>query len=72
MKQIIVVAVLVAQSCLAVCDPTGCSPPGASVHGILQVRVLEWVAIWCLPKLNENLCLYKDGTTVTQLYLTPN
>ena len=26
-------------------DPTGCSPPGSSVHGILQARILEWVAI---------------------------
>ena len=27
------------------CDPMGCSPPGSSVHGILQARILEWVAI---------------------------
>ena len=27
------------------CDPTGCSPPGSSVHGIFQTRILEWVAI---------------------------
>ena len=27
------------------CDPMDCSPPGSSVHGILQVRILEWVAI---------------------------
>ena len=27
------------------CDPTGCSPPGSSVHGILQARTLEWVAV---------------------------
>ena len=35
----------VAQSCLTLCDPMDCSPPGSSVHGILQVRVLEWGAI---------------------------
>jgi len=35
---------LVAQSCLTLCDPTDCSPPGSSVHGILQARILEWVA----------------------------
>ena len=35
----------VAQSCPAVCDPKDCSPPGSSVHGILQARVLEWGAI---------------------------
>ena len=27
------------------CDPGGCSPPGSSVHGILQARILGWVAI---------------------------
>ena len=27
------------------CNPMDCSPPGSSVHGILQVRILEWVAI---------------------------
>ena len=35
----------VAQSCPALCNPVDCSPPGSSVHGILQARVLEWVAI---------------------------
>ena len=37
--------VLVAQSCLTLCDPMDCSPLGSSVHGILQARILEWVAI---------------------------
>ena len=37
--------VLVAQSCLTLCDPIDCSPPGSSVHGILQPRILEWVTI---------------------------
>ena len=35
----------VAQSCLTLRDPMDCSPPGSSVHGIFQARVLEWVAI---------------------------
>ena len=35
----------VTQSCLTLSDPMDCSPPGSSVHGILQARVLEWVAI---------------------------
>ena len=39
------VKVLVAQLCLTLCDPMDCSPPGSSAHGILQARVLEWVAI---------------------------
>ena len=34
-----------AQLCLTVCDPMDCSPPGSSVHGILQARILEWVVI---------------------------
>ena len=33
------------QSCLTFGDPIDCSPPGFSVHGILQVRILEWVAV---------------------------
>ena len=33
------------QSCLTLCDPMDCSPPGSSVHGILQARILEWVAM---------------------------
>ena len=33
------------QSCPTLCDPMDCSPPGSSVHGILQARTLEWVAI---------------------------
>ena len=36
---------LVTQSCLTLCGPMDCSPPGSSVHGILQARILEWVAI---------------------------
>ena len=37
--------VLVSQSCPTLCDPVDCNPPGSSVHGILQARILEWVAI---------------------------
>ena len=39
------VCVFVAQSCPTLCDPTDCSPPGSSVPGIFQARMLEWVAI---------------------------
>ena len=38
------VCVLVTQSCPTLWDPMDCSPPGSSVHGILQARILEWVA----------------------------
>ena len=33
------------QSCLTLCDSMDCSPPGSSVHGILQARILEWVTM---------------------------
>ena len=35
----------VTQSCPTLCDPMDCSLPGSSIHGILQARILEWVAI---------------------------
>ena len=37
---------LVMQLCLILCDPMDCSLPGSPVHGILQARILEWVAIY--------------------------
>ena len=37
--------VLVAQLCLTLCNPMDCSPPGFSVYGIVQARILEWIAI---------------------------
>ena len=40
------VKMLVAQSCPTLCDPMDSSPPGSSVHGVLQARILEWVAIF--------------------------
>ena len=41
----IIFSVLASQSYLTLCDPMDCSPPGTSVHGALQARTLEWVAI---------------------------
>ena len=37
--------VLVTQLCPTLCNPVDCSPPGSSVHGILQAKILEWVAM---------------------------
>ena len=37
--------VFFSQSCLTFCEPMDCNPPASSVHGIFQVRILEWVAI---------------------------
>ena len=39
------VCLLVTQSCLTLCDPMNCSPPGFSFHGILQARILEWIVL---------------------------
>ena len=39
------VRVLVIPSCPTLCNPMDCSPPGSPVHGILQARILKWVAI---------------------------
>ena len=36
---------LVTQSCPTLCGSLDCSPPGSSLHGILQARILEWVAM---------------------------
>ena len=36
---------LVTQSRPTLCDPMDCSPPGSSVHGVLQARILEWAAV---------------------------
>ena len=40
-KWVLVVIALAAQSCLTLCDPMDCGPPGSSVHGIIQARRLE-------------------------------
>ena len=44
-NNIVLCCCLVAKSCLTLWDPIDCSPPGSSVHGISQARILEWVAI---------------------------
>ena len=43
------------QSCLTLCNPMDCSPPGSSVHGVLQARILEWVALFYF--LNFTNCI---------------
>ena len=42
-----------AQSCLTLYNPMDCSPPGSSVHGISQARILEWLARVPLPSSRE-------------------
>ena len=50
----------VAQSCLTLCDPMDCSPPGSSVHKIFQAKVLEWGAIAFSQRylLSSPLCFF--------------
>ena len=48
--------VFVTQSCLTLYNPMDCSPPGSSVHGILQARRLEWVAIPFSRYMMEHHC----------------
>ena len=55
----------VARLCLTLSDPMDCSPPGSSIHGILQARVLEWVAISF-----SNACMLSCFSRV-QLCVTP-
>ena len=48
------VKVLIAPSCLTLCNPMNYSPPGSFVHGILQARILlEWVAYCTLGDLSD-------------------
>ena len=46
----------VAQSCPTLRDPMDCSPPGSSIHGILQARVLEWGAVAFSPEEQPQSC----------------
>ena len=55
------VKVKVTQSCPTLCDPMDCSPPGSSVHGILQVRLLVWVAF----PFSRGSSQSRDGTRVS-------
>ena len=62
----------VAQSCPTLRDPMDCSPPGSSVHGVSQARVLEWGTIALsekmslvvvLPELSFQGCQLEDTTS---------
>ena len=54
----------VAQSCLTLCYPVDCSPPGSSVHGIFQARILERVAIYA-----RNLLLKREKKKNIYIYI---
>ena len=52
-----------AQLCPTLCDLMDCSPPGSSVHGILQARILEWVAI----SFSRGSSQLRDRTRVSRI-----
>ena len=53
----------ITQSCLTLSDPMDCSPPGSSVHGIFQARVLEWGAIAFFDAIYA--CMYNCYISIT-------
>ena len=61
------------QSCLTLCDPMDCSPPGFSVHGISQ-EIMEWVALSFSrgsfqPRDQTLLCLHLQADSIPQSHL---
>ena len=52
-----------AQSCPTLCNPVDCSLPGSFLHGILQARILEWVAI----SFSRGSSLTRDQTGVSRI-----
>ena len=52
----------VAQSCPTLADAMDCSPPGPSIHGIFQARVLEWSAIAFASHSARSILFYKEIT----------
>ena len=72
-KNVCIVKVLVLQSCLTLCNPRDCSPPGSSVHVILQARILEWVPLpssrgssWLMDQMHCRQILSHWGTREAQ------
>ena len=55
------------KSCLTLGDPMDCSPPGSSVHGILQKRILEWIAF----PFSRGSSPPRDQTYVCLLHILP-
>ena len=60
----------IAQSCPTLCEPIDCSPPGSSVHGILQARTMEWAAMsfssWVIF---HGICMYTTSSLSTPLLM---
>ena len=63
--------VLVTQSCMTLGDPMDCSPPGSSVHGILQAGILEWVAMPFFIYIWQCMCIHATLSIRLTRYLPP-
>ena len=59
---------LVTKLCVSLCNPMDCGPPGSSVHGISQARILEWVAIFFT---NQSMLLLLSCFSHVWLCATP-
>ena len=57
------------QSCPTLCDPMDCSLPGLPVHGIIQARILEWVAISLSRK---DLLVKHNKSKICDFFFTDN
>ena len=70
----VVVDFVVAQSCPTLYNPMNCSPPGSSVHGIFQVRIVQWVAnsfsrgAWPQTNLDSSLKLSHSPVNLGKFY----
>ena len=62
----------VAQSCPTLSDPMDCSPPGSSIHGIFQARVLEWGAIAFSDRNNASATKFKNNSLNFRKVTSPN
>ena len=59
----------IAQACPTPCNPMDCSPPGSSVHGIFQARILEWIAgRLLLKRQRRNIRIKADLTPLGRLF----
>ena len=54
----------VAQSCPTLCNPMDCSPPGSSIYGIFQARVLEWGALLLLPSIFSSIRVFSNESVL--------
>ena len=62
----------VAESCRTLSDPMDCGPPGSSIHGIFQARVLEWSTIAFSDILADKQSIYMILSVITAVYFLTN